>query len=453
MKKRKNAKEIVLSMPFFAIMFYMMVIGFIIPLRPTQSFSEKRYLDKFPTFSFSSFISGEYTDKISHWFADTFPGREGWIQIDKTLNAFHGNNYNYIDLANLDENEEIPEIKAPDSSAQPDTGPSETVPPEETPAPTPVPFYMSPQATEFDIDPDQVDIEIYQGTIQIGDTIYSSLGFSKAASDSYASSLNSFAERCAREGIRVFNVTAPTSIGILLPDSLREELNCADQQKTLEYIASLYTDDVHAADTFSEINAHDSEYIYYHTDHHWTGLGAYYGYLAFCKSAGIPPVSLDKYEALDEGQFLGSYTATAIASGKAKTDNVTAYSPPGNVHMQIMGYSGQFEDAPVILDETEGSIYHKYNTYIGGDNMLSVIINDDLEDAPDCLVIKDSFGNPFSIYLSQHYHKAYIADYRKITMSALEYAKLYDVDDVIICQSIGVSQSTNANSLLGYVLR
>ncbi|MBQ3537931.1 MAG: hypothetical protein IJA39_05045, partial [Clostridia bacterium] len=44
---------------------------FIIPLRPTVSETEKRELAKFPEFSISSLISGDYFSGISTWFSDT----------------------------------------------------------------------------------------------------------------------------------------------------------------------------------------------------------------------------------------------------------------------------------------------------------------------------------------------------------------------------------------------
>ena len=53
-------------------------------LRPAESETEKRELTKFPTFTMDTFLSGEFTDQVSLWYADTFPGREGLIK------AYHG---------------------------------------------------------------------------------------------------------------------------------------------------------------------------------------------------------------------------------------------------------------------------------------------------------------------------------------------------------------------------
>ena len=66
----------------------LLCIGFLVGLcwfaRPAVSESEKRELTKFPKLTASDFLSGRFTDGISVWYADTFPGREGLIK------AYHG---------------------------------------------------------------------------------------------------------------------------------------------------------------------------------------------------------------------------------------------------------------------------------------------------------------------------------------------------------------------------
>ena len=42
-------------------------------------------------------------------------------------------------------------------------------------------------------------------------------------------------------------------------------------------------------DAYSALAAHTDEYLYFRTDHHWTQLGAYYAYTAFCEAAGFEP--------------------------------------------------------------------------------------------------------------------------------------------------------------------
>ena len=82
--KSKKLFQWIRILLFTVVLVGVCVLGFILTLRPTISETEGRELTKFPTFTWESFLSGEYTSQISLWYADTFPGREGFIK------AYHG---------------------------------------------------------------------------------------------------------------------------------------------------------------------------------------------------------------------------------------------------------------------------------------------------------------------------------------------------------------------------
>ena len=64
---------------FFAALFLLAVISWIIPLHPKTSEAEKRDLAQFPAFSWAALTSGDYFDDINTWFADTFPFRDVYV--------------------------------------------------------------------------------------------------------------------------------------------------------------------------------------------------------------------------------------------------------------------------------------------------------------------------------------------------------------------------------------
>ena len=73
-RRREEAKRRTrIAVPFFAVLFALTIVAFILPLRPTESASEKRKLTEFPAFSVDTLLSGEYFDGIGLWFSDTFP--------------------------------------------------------------------------------------------------------------------------------------------------------------------------------------------------------------------------------------------------------------------------------------------------------------------------------------------------------------------------------------------
>ena len=148
------------------------------------------------------------------------------------------------------------------------------------------------------------------------------------------------------------------------------------------------------------------------------------------------------------GQFIGSNANNVTV--KLLPDEMIAYVPPGNVRMEVPGYP---DATTPIVDETNSSPHMKYNCFINGDNIWTILTNDDLPDAPDCLVIKDSFGNPFTVYLTQHYHRVIIMDYRQNFLPVSRVAEEYGVSDVILVQSIGVSQTKIAQNLLDNLMK
>lgn len=65
--------------------------------RPTESEVEKRKLAEFPKFSFSALTSGDFTEGINSFFADTFIGRDGIVSLSKKLDTLRGYDYNLGD--------------------------------------------------------------------------------------------------------------------------------------------------------------------------------------------------------------------------------------------------------------------------------------------------------------------------------------------------------------------
>ena len=85
-KRREEAKRRTrIAVPFFAVLFALTIVAFILPLRPTESASEKRKLTEFPAFSVDTLLSGEYFDGIGLWFSDTFPFRDYWLSVSARL--------------------------------------------------------------------------------------------------------------------------------------------------------------------------------------------------------------------------------------------------------------------------------------------------------------------------------------------------------------------------------
>jgi len=427
--------------PFLAVLALLTVVSFLIPLRPTVSESEKRELTKFPDFSVETLLSGEYFDEITLWFSDTFPGRESWLTIADYTEAMHG----YAEVSIVDGNF-VDELINPVEGER-DEQPEEDAEGEVTPTPEPTPEQWG------GVDAGD-DAEIYMGgIIQIGDSAFNRLGFSKDCSDLYSGSLNRLGNKLAEKGVRLISAPAPTAIGILVEEQYLKKLNSADQATTLAYMHDALNENVIGVDTVSALLAHNDEYVYFRTDHHWTALGAYYSYEACCKALGMEPVPLEDFEEWDKGEFIGSHYGKVKYPNKLKTDTLIAYKPPMEVKA-LIHYENNTQEGKLLRDISDAKVYSKYLTFLGSDYRLMELTNESIQDDSTCLIIKDSYGNAFAPFVTQNYHTVYVMDYRKYgTMSISKFCDKYDVDDVWFVPYMIATQSHDGNNLFGWLCK
>ena len=436
--KKKHRSGLRLVIPFFVVLGLMTALSFCIPLRPRRSMLEKRDLAAFPEFTWEALASGSYFDDITTWFSDTFPGREGWIDLSTRISALHG-------FSDITIQGDIPMESPPSQVTLPTvatTEPSETVAgteevqteTAETTEPT-IPHWGGVDAGHG------AEIEL-GAVIQIGDTAFNYQGFSETESKHYAKALNHLAEQLKEQGTRVVSAPAPTSVAIMIEPEYLEALKCADQNEIIRFMHEQLDPGVVGVDTFHALLPHNDEYIYFRTDHHWTALGAYYSYRAICDSLGYVPAELESFEVWDQGEFSGTLAYKCARPQKLRNDVVYAYIPQGDITHVVYDNSGFGTERPLLQDMREREINTKYLTFIWSDNPLSVITNDSIPDAPNCILVKDSFGNCLAPFLTQNYHKVFVVDYRKFhQMPLAELAKKNDVDDVIFSPYVTATQS------------
>lgn len=453
-----------LAAPFFTTLFLLFVVAFIIPLRPATSVIEKRELAKFPEFSVQSLLSGDYFDGISTWFSDTFPGREGWLSVSTAISDLHGISTNVVDVGRLNNPGSVPDTVptiptdvTPAPRPTPTPQPENTRPPETpedgAPETTPEPENESVSSESVDdwtglsiSDEEEV---IFGAALQIGDTAYEYFGFNQYLIDKRTEMMGRFAGIMEECGVRLFDMPIPSAVGVLLDPDILAAVNCSSQAEVLNYIFGTEDEYINKVNIFNNLVPHNDEYIYFRTDHHWTALGAYYGYEQYCRVAGFEPVPVEDYTEINMGEFLGSFYASSSQPGKLRADELIAYYPPGNLRFEILDFMGNPTEWDIVKDMSDSPVSAKYTAFIGGDNPLSVITNDDLPDAPNCAIIKDSYGNPFSIYLAQHYHKVYIIDYRDYTRDKMrQFVEKYDISDMIMAESLSLTQGEGALNLM-----
>ncbi|MCD7839002.1 MAG: hypothetical protein LUG46_00080 [Erysipelotrichaceae bacterium] len=431
--KGKNTKRkyqtIKISL-FFIVLFITGIIGLMLPIRPTQSQIEKRELEKFPTFTIGTFWDGSYFSQISTWYADSFPFRENLLSLNSSFEQLYGL-----------QSEQL--ISSNNSSDETD----------------------SEEIDDSEEDEDYVDAAIDEmpetsGDVYIsGDTGFSICYFDESGGDEYVEMIDKAQKKL--DGIAdIYTMLVPTSIGINLSDSIQQELNSANQKEATEYI---YTgientnDKVNIIDIYDTLKRHNSEYLYFRTDHHWTALGAYYAYEEFCEVKGITPTPLEDYETIEFSDFLGSlYSSSNQASSlKNNPDTITAYIPTSTNDMVYVDTAGNEQQWKIIYDVSSYNSSTKYSTFVAGDQSFAYIVNPSKEDGSSCVVIKESYGNAFTPFLVDNYEYVYIVDYRYFYKYDKYNNSIYDlvvdknIQDVIFinnAEAMCVSNKINAMS-------
>lgn len=240
------------------------------------------------------------------------------------------------------------------------------------------------------------------------------------------------------EEVSIYTMLVPIQSQFLTDEKLKNLSD--DQLKAIKYIYSSLDDGINTVDAYSHIAAHQDEYIYYRTDHHWTALGAYYGYESFCETAGLEPVPLSQYDSATASEYVGRL-ATLHLSGDTslRPDDVTYYYPFTSYDMDVYYYDG--EDGPLksykgsVIDEGYANDSQKYGIFMGGDSALSVI-KTEAGTGQSILVVKDSYGNAFVPFLLPHYSSIYVADPRHYKESLVSLVRDNGIDTVLFLNYI-----------------
>lgn len=109
--------------------------------------------------------------------------------------------------------------------------------------------------------------------------------------------------------MRTISLVTPNGGEFYSPESLHTGEH--SQKDMIDFCYGQMDSGIVTVDAYAKLRAHTDEYIYFRTDHHWTQLGAYYAYTAFCEAAGFDAVPLKQFQTGRYDTFLGSmYTFT-----------------------------------------------------------------------------------------------------------------------------------------------
>ncbi|MCI8649156.1 MAG: hypothetical protein HFG20_03485 [Anaerotruncus sp.] len=205
-----------------------------------------------------------------------------------------------------------------------------------------------------------------------------------------------------------------------------------DQQAYIQQIFSQISANARSFDLVPVMQqAAGQAQAYYRTDHHWTTNGAYHAYKAFVESRGRKAVELSALEELKTQvpNFYGSYYSKCKLFS-AQPDTIDVYQIPCT-SVTING-----AQKPSLHEDEKWETRDKHAAFLWGNNGLSILrsennLNHQQGKTSRILVVKDSYGNSFSPFLTYSYDEVWVVDLRDLGKMS-EIMAQAEFDDLLI---------------------
>ena len=380
-----------------------------------KSAMENRLLAPLPQFTFDALESGKLLDSLDMHLADHFPFRELLVSMANELKNNKGIRNEKVRLYTFDD---APELKKKNNTNG-----------------ALVDGFINDEIDSDSINFDPQDSLIFdphklrtvKGILIFDGMAIQRFSGSTGASRRYLSVMENIRSK-VDPSINIYSVIIPTHAEYYLPPESRP--GGLTEAEVATYIDANLPAGVKAINVMERLRAHRNEYIFYNSDHHWSGLGAYYAYEGFCEGIGINPVPLRSMASRINGRFLGSlYNITRDPAVAEKGDTMVLNYPTIKVTGTELNANLSKKSAAKLVYESTGN----YVAYLGGDKPC-LRFQTENKNGRKILVVKNSFGNPFSVYLVSHFEEVFVIDYRYFKGSALKLVRDFGITDIVFPQ-------------------
>ena len=245
----------------------------------------------------------------------------------------------------------------------------------------------------------------------------------------------------------------PNSYAIL-EDEVPTGFPGANQQAYTQQISQTLReadDQLEIVDFSDALSQHKDEYIYYRTDHHWTTLGAYYAYVAYCEQKGLTPVSLEELEENKVEDFYGTFYSKAKRPSQP-ADTITWYDVDVDEFAFVANLQQDKQLAQLgevvqedglellrvdgMMDQRKFEVRDKYAAFMWGNSGYVKIksshnLNHQEGKTSRLLLFKDSYANSMIPYLTYNYDEIIVVDLRYMAKSTKELMQ-EEFDDIFV---------------------
>ena len=376
-----------INIAIFIALFGIGGVVFLLSPKEDISVNEKRALAKMPTFSFEALKKGTYFKEIDNYVADNFILRQQLTELAGQIKALKGVAFDDIQVV-VENKPKSLEVEP----AKPGLAKSDVV---------------GDATTTLDA-ADQQPYQNVESIIIYKGRAVQMVGGSADRMQPLSQVVSEYQQEFGPD-FKIYFMAIPVGSDFYLPTKISRG---ALKEKSL--IDSMYSQlpaQVIKVDAYKTLSEHVDEYIYFRTDHHWTGLGAYYAFEAFLKAANLSPLPIDSLTKRTIPNFLGTlYQRTQSPVLRSSADTVEYFVIPNATKVQYFNSeSTKPANSTLYAEFAKGSA--GYGVFLGGDYPL-LKIKSDVSNGKKIILIKDSYGNAFAPYLASRYEEVYVIDYR-----------------------------------------
>lgn len=197
-------------------------------------------------------------------------------------------------------------------------------------------------------------------------------------------------------------------------------------------------------DVSSALREHTGEYIFYRTDHHWTSLGAFYGYEALCRAWDLPAPDIASYDRQVVSETFYGTTYSSSGFSWVRPDQIETFVPDDG-SVTLTDYGSPEPSIEPMYDTSFLKVKDKYSMFLGGNTSLLTV--DTGHEGSSILIVRDSYSDSLVPFLTADFSRIDLVDLRYYKDSLAMYAEKNDFDMILVLYSVS-NFSTDRNLAL-----
>ena len=247
------------------------------------------------------------------------------------------------------------------------------------------------------------------------------------------------------------NVSVPIYYGLvptaseIWSEKLPQGALTAEENQWIEELYQIV--DVTTLDFSEELEKHESEPVFYKTDHHWTSLGAYYGANVILENMGLEKLDIADYESTVVTKDFYGTVYSQSGAWWIEPDEITTYISDSGKTV-ISNFTGK-EQPGKLYDYDKLNGKNKYTFFLGGNQPICIVKSENGNDQR-LLVIRDSYADALVPFLSERFGEIHLFDLRYNRLSIKKYVQEHEIDQILILYSFGNYVADTNQFLLAY---